>query len=133
MQRRNLTLAVGAALVVSIAATILVYGHLHPAATDSGPPPSFVSIAPIPIATPLPSPLGTMVPPPWIPWPSGAPSGAVNPYTVPDYGRTFPTGFGPPHAASLAELGTRPGCDPATSVPDPYGPCGWGAVIRWDK
>ena len=133
MQRRTLTLAVGAALVVSIAATILVYERLHPAATGSGPPTSLASFTPIPIATPLPSPLGTMVPPPWIPWPTGAPSGTVNSYTVPDYGRTFPSGFGPPHAASLAELASSPGCDPATSIPDPYGPCGWGAFIRCDN
>ena len=133
MQRRNLRLAVGAAIVVSIAATILVYSRLHPAAIGSGPPTSLASFTPIPIATPLPSPLGYMVPPPWIPLPTGAPSGTVDPYSVPDYGRTFPSGFGPPHAASVAELGTRPGCDPANSVPDPYGPCGWGAFIRCDN
>lgn len=136
MQRRILMLVVAAELVViSIAATILVYGRLYPTATGSGPPTSLASIS-ISIATPLPSPLGTMGPPPWIPWPTGAPPsaapGGVNPYTVPDYGRTFPSGFGTPHAASLAELATPPGCDPATSIPDPYGPCGWGASTRCD-
>src|SRR6202165_5250620 len=130
MQRRNLRLVVGAALVVSIAAAILVYGLLHPPGSGSAPPTSLASITPIPIATPLPSPLGTMVPPPWIPWPTGAPSSAIDPYPVPDYGRMFPSGFGPPHAASLAALGTRPVCDPATSVPDPYRPWGWGACLR---
>ena len=77
---------------------------------------------------PSPPPLATMAPQAWVPNWESVSGGA---YAIPpSYGRTFPSGFGPPHAASIPELGTHSGCDPATSSPDPYGPCGWGAFVR---
>src|SRR2546421_4818041 len=126
-RRWRSVIAVAAAAAVCLGATIVVYGRLHAAPSATLPPSPLPSIVPVATASPFPTPLPTMVPPPWIPEPVGAPPGPVDPYTVPPtYARTFPSGFGPPHAASVEELGTQPGCDPATSPPDPYGPCGWG-------
>ncbi|HKV32369.1 MAG TPA: hypothetical protein VJT14_15300 [Candidatus Dormibacteraeota bacterium] len=114
-----------AVVAVAVPATLYGYGRLAPGAPAS-PSPSLV-FTPESVV-PSPAPLATMASQAWIPdWASV--SGGV--YAVPpNYGRTFPAGFGPPHAASLTELGRQPGCDPASSAPDPYGPCGWGAFVR---
>lgn len=120
-------LAIATVVAVCTAATIVTYERLHPTATAS-PSPSLIvaeSVLPSPAA------LSTMVPQPWIPGATDVSGGAFA--KPPTYGRTFPSGFGPPHAASLAELGKHPGCDPATSGPDPQGPCGWGVFVRCDN
>src|SRR5256884_1725459 len=121
------SVAIAAAVVLCVAAIITVYGPLHPAATTSSSPSSLFARESV---LPSPAPLSTMAPQPWVPDWESVSGGA---YAVPpNYSRTFPSGFGPPHAASLAELGTRPGCDPAISAADPSGPCGWGVVVRCD-
>src|SRR5438309_4511199 len=102
------SVAIAAAVVLCVAAIITVYGPLHPAATVRSSPASLLARENV---LPSPAPLSTMVPQPWVPDWESVSGGA---YAVPpNYSRTFPSGFGPPHAASLAELGTRPGCDPA--------------------
>src|SRR2546429_4990088 len=121
------SVAIAAAVVLCVAAIITVYGPLHPAATTSSSPSSLFARESV---LPSPAPLSTMAPQPWVPDWESVSGGA---YAVPpNYSRTFPSGCGPPHAASLAELGTRPGCDPAISAADPSDPCGWGVVVRCD-
>jgi len=125
--------AIVAALVLGVGATVFAYGRSHPAqvalihATPSGqasngslyvPGAGYGYGASPPGTTPYP---GYPYPTPYsLPYPGYA-------YNPNGYATQRGTGIGPPHAGSIADLGSPPGCD-ETSTVSGYG-SGYGACV----
>jgi len=122
--------AVVAALVLGVGATIFAYGRSHPAqvALIHATPTGQASLGPLYVPAP-----GGPLPTPY----AGA-SPILPAYSSPygyvqnPYGNVVQRGYGigPPHAGSTADIGYQPGCDESSTASgygSGAGPCGTGA------